>query len=342
MSIDWDNLTFSLNPSKTMYVATTNTDGGWNKGELRPYGNISISPAAGVLNYGQGVFEGMKAHRTKSGDIVLFRPEENAKRINVSAERVCIPPFPEQQFIDAIEQLIWSNEEYIPPYDKGSLYFRPCLWGTGPKLGVAPAPDYTFLTYVSPVGAYFKSGIQPTKMEVCTNYHRAANKGIGHAKYIGNYASIMIARKAAQARGYNDCIYCDDSNAEYIEEAGASNIFCVINGTLVTPELGKILPGITRDSIITMARDILGLNIEERPVSIKELLTASECFCAGTAAIITPIGMVKHEGKETTFNNFKTGPITQTIYESLRNIQLCEADDPFGWVTCVSKRADVV
>ena len=333
--IDFDNLAFAFTPTRTMYVSHCDLNGSWDGGSFIPFGDIKISPAAGVLNYGQGLFEGMKALRTKAGKLVLFRPIENGHRLAEGSERLCIPPFPPDRFVTVIRQLVIENEEYVPPYGKGSLYIRPCVWGTGPILGVAPAPQYTFLVYVSPVGPYFKTGVKPIKLEITTAYHRAAAKGTGNVKYIGNYASGMLPAKETKARGFSECIYVDSREEKYIEEVGAANFFCVHGDTVLTPKLGSILPGITRRSVLQIASDMLGLKVKECQVSIEEALSADEAFCSGTAAVVSPIGSITYTGKETVFNNFEVGKVTRALYDKLTRIQLCEEADPFGWVVPV-------
>lgn len=340
-NIDWKNLTFGVVPTKTMYVSKAKSKGEWAEGEYLPYGEISIHPAAGVLNYGQGIFEGLKAQRTKKNEIVLFRPDQNAQRFADGAKRLCMPPFPQDKFVEVMKKITLENHEYIPPYGKGSLYIRPLMSGTGAILGLAPAPEYTMIVFTSPVGAYFQKKSQtPTKIEVCTEYHRSAAKGMGNNKYIGNYAGEIYFSQRAKSLGYNGCLYLDARNERMIEEVGAANFFCVIDNKLLTPNLGSILPGVTRDSIIYIARNILGLTVEEREVSIDEALQAQECFCTGTAAVIAPIGTLLFKDKEHVFNHNKVGPITKKLYDVLTKIQLCEMDAPDGWIVNVQRVAE--
>jgi len=333
--IDFDNLTFCLNPAETMFVSKSGPDGVWDEGAFQPYGTIQMSPAACVLNYGQGLFEGLKALRTKTGTIVLFRPSENGRRMAEGAQRMCMPVFPVDRFVEVIRGIVIRNADYVPPYGKGSLYVRPCLFGSGAVLGVAPAPEYTFLVYASPVGCYFKTGFLPIKLEITRDYHRAAPKGTGGVKYIGNYAAGMLPAKKTKARGFNECIYLDAREEKYIEEVGAANFFCVKGNTLMTPGLGSILPGITRKSVIQIAREMMGLEVVEKHVSVQEALSADEVFCTGTATVVSPVGSITDEGKETVFNDFKVGPFTQALYDHLTRIQLGEEEDRFGWVVRV-------
>ncbi len=335
VKIDWDNLGFEYIPTKTMFWATKESDKPWADGELKPFGTFPINPSAGVLNYGQGVFEGMKAQRTKTNEILLFRPLENGKRMKVSCERLLIPPYDPERFVYWVKEVVKANEEYVPPYGKGALYIRPIVLGTGPVLGVAPAPSYTMIIFVIPVGPYFKEGFNPIKLEISKQYHRAAGKGTGDAKYIGNYAGTMLPALETKKRGYAQVIYLDAAEEKYIEEVGTANFFCVLNGKVITPKLGSILPGITRDAVIKLAKDKLKMPVEERDVSYEEVFKASEVFCTGTAAVITPIGSIAFEGKDHVYKNFTVGEITQKLYDLLTGIQLAELDDPYGWVVNV-------
>lgn len=331
-NIDWDNLGFAYKPTDFMYMNTATGEGDWGEGEMRPFGNFSISPAATVLNYGQGIFEGLKAQRTQNDEIVLFRPEMNGKRLADGAKRILIPPFPPERFVEVVKEVVRKNLDYVPPYRKGSLYLRPCIWGTGPILGIGPASEYTFLIYACPVGPYYKAGLAPLKFKVSQDFHRSAPRGMGHVKFIGNYTGGLIITREAKKEGFNGCIFLDSREDKYVEEAEAANFFCVIDGKLITPKLGQILPGITRDSVIRLASEKLGLEVLEKDLPIDEAFKASECFCAGTAAVISPIGMIHYDGKEVEFNHFKVGPITQKIYDLLTKIQLCEVEDSFSWV----------
>jgi branched-chain amino acid aminotransferase len=318
-----------------MFISKCKPDGVWDSGAYLPYGDIPISPAAGVLNYGQGLFEGMKALRTKAGNVVLFRPAENGKRMAEGAHRVCMPAFPVEAFVGVICEIVRRNVDFVPPYGKGSLYIRPCLWGTGPVLGVSPAPEFTFMVYVSPVGPYFKTGFKPIKLEITHDFHRAAPKGTGGVKAIGNYAGAMLPAKITKAKGFNECIYLDAREEKFIEEVGAANFFCVKGRTVVTPKLGSILPGITRQSVMRIAQDVMGLQVVEKNVSVEEALNADEAFCSGTAAVISPIGSITYKDREKVYHHFEVGPVTQELYHHLTRIQLCEEEDRFGWIVTV-------
>jgi len=332
-NIDWDKLTFSVTPTRSMYMAHCDIDGEWGNGKLVPFGDIPMSPAAGVLNYGQGIFEGMKAYRTKKARIVLFQPEKNALRAASSAERVCIPKVPVKMFVDAIEQVVKDNIDYVPPIGKGSLYIRPVIWGTGPVLGVAPAPSYTFLIYVSPVGPYFKTGIRCLNLRITKDFHRAALKGTGGHKVIGNYAASLFPQRMAKQAGFDEAIYLNASSEKYIEEVGSANLFAIRDNVLMTPSLdGSILPGITRASVLKIAREKLHMEILERNITVKEFVDADELFCSGTAVVVTPVGKVTTDEGSYVINDNKIGPYTQRLNEIIVGIQEEEIDDPYEWI----------
>ena len=334
--VDWDSLTFSLTQTDYMYVANCELGGVWEPGEIIPYGNLSIDPAAGVLNYGQGIFEGMKAHRSVQGDVVLFRPEENARRFQRGADRLGMPPVPESVFLDAVEQVVAANSKWIPPTGRGALYIRPVLWGTGAIMGVAPAPSYTFCVFVTPVGPYFKGGLTAIDLMISDEYHRAAPGGSGGVKAIGNYAPGMMPSKNAKKGGFAEVIYLDAEEHRYIEEVGAANFFCVKDNVIHTPELtGTILPGITRASIIDLARH-RGYDVIEEKVSSEFAMQADEAFCCGTAAVISPIGSICHGDQEKVYLERSIGPITRELYNALTGIQTKLATDPFGWMHAVN------
>ena len=332
--IDYDNLTFSFTETKSMYVSKCDRDGTWEKGELIPYDNISISPAATILNYGQGLFEGMKAYRTKSNEIIMFRPKENARRAANGCLRLSMPEITENIFLDGVTSIVRDNIEYIPSSDKGALYVRPIIFGSGEGLGVAPSSEYTFMVYCSPVGPYFKGGLSPIKLIVTNDYHRAPLKGTGGVKAVGNYVPGMLPSGQAKKHGFAEVIYLDAAEEKFIEEVGAANFFAIYGNKLVTPKLtGSILPGITRDSVLFLAKNKLGMEIEERRISIDEALRADEVFCAGTAAIISPIGSIKYQNKEYGFSESNVGRITRQLYDILTGIQFGEIDDEYGWIT---------
>jgi len=315
-----------------MYMTMKEGDKPWEEGKLIPFGEFKINPCAGVLNYGQGVFEGMKAQRTKKNEILLFRTLDNGKRMEEGCIRMSMPPFDPEKFVYWIKKVVAANEEYIPPYGKGSLYIRPILFGSGPVLGVAPAPSYTFIIFVVPVGPYFKEGFKPIKLEITKKYHRAATKGTGNVKTVCNYAGTILPAIETHERGFDQLIYLDATHELYIEEVGTANFFCVLNGELVTPKLGSILPGMTRASVMKLAEEKLEMNVIERDIAYEEVFDASEVFCTGTAAVVTPIGSITFDDEEHVINDFQVGKVTQDLYDLLTGIQLGELPDPNSWV----------
>ncbi len=333
--IDFYNLGFDFIETNQMFISEFK-NGEWDEGKIVPFGPFEISPAACILNYGQGIFEGMKALEGKNGEITLFRPDENAKRLNISAKRLLMPCFDEERFIDAVKDVVRANKEYIPPYNSGgALYIRPLMIGSGPILGVAPANEYKFIIYTVPVGPYFPEGFKAIDLEISMEYTRAAPGGTGYAKTCCNYAGTMKPAKETKIKGYSQIIYLDASNMEYIDEVGTANFFAIIDGKLVTPKLkGTILPGITRKSVLEIANTKLGITSEERDISYKELFndSCSETFCTGTAAVITPIGSITLNKETRIFNNNEPGELTKKLYDLLTGIQRLEIDDDFGWV----------
>lgn len=329
---DWDSLTFSLTQTELMYVAECKQGEAWSPGKIIPYGPLQIDPAAGVLNYGQGIFEGMKAQRTINGRAILFRPEENARRFQRGAARLGMPPVPESMFIDAVEQVVAANFGWIPPSGRGALYVRPVLWGTGPIMGVAPAPSYTFCVFATPVGPYFKGGLSAIDLLISEENHRAAPGGSGGVKAIGNYAPGIMPSKNAKKQGFAEVVYLDAVSHKYIEEVGAANYFCVKDKVLYTPELtGTILPGITRESIIMLARH-KGYEVIENQLSAEFAMTADESFCCGTAAVISPIASITKGEDKKTFGDGGVGKITRELYDALTDLQTEHSPDPFGWL----------
>ena len=332
-NIDWDSLGFNPVETRSMFIANCSIDGKWESGSLVPYGKIELSPAAGVLNYGQGVFEGTKAYHTSKDNIVMFRIGRNAKRMAWSTERLCIPKMDPDFFIDAVTKTVKDNLDYIPPYGKGSLYVRPIVWGTAPAIGVRAVSEYTFVVFVSPVGSYFKDGIKPLNLKVETDYHRAAARGIGNAKAIGNYSASLYPLTKAKKEGYDEVIYLDSVDGERIEELGSANLFICKDGVIKTPKLsGSILDGVTRNSVCRIAKDVLGIKVEETDIHLDELLEADEVFCTGTAVVVAPVGKVTYQNKVHHFSGGNIGPITNKCKETLTSIQREEITDPFGWV----------
>ena len=327
--IDWDSLTFSFTETDRMFVANGSWEDGWSEGRMVDFQPLNLSPAACVLNYGQGLFEGMKARRTPDGKITLFRPEMNARRAAEGARRLVMPEVSESMFIKAVKKVAEENKRWVPPHGKGELYLRPILFGSSARLGVSPAEEYMFVVFAVPVGPYFKGGMTPISLRVSQNHHRAAPGGSGGVKAIGNYAPGMMPSKRAKSEGYSEIIYLDAVEHNYVEEVGAANFFCVKDGVVYTPELtGTILPGITRLSIIELARS-MGLTVVEEKVSIDFALSCDEAFCAGTAAVISPIGSIQHGEIEEDFGG--VGDTTLALYERLTGIMGGALEDSFNW-----------
>lgn len=332
VDLDWDSLGFGLVHTDYMYTSKCARGESFTEGELVPFGNIEISPSAGVLNYGQGLFEGLKAYRTVDGKILLFRPEENGTRMMMGAERMCMPSPSVDQFVEAVKATVLANQRWIPPPGKGSLYIRPLLMGSGSVLGLAPAPEYTFLIYVSPVGNYFREGLSPINLIVETEMHRATPGGTGGVKTIGNYAAVLKAQSAAKAKGYSDVLYLDSVHKKYLEEVSSCNVFVVKGNVVSTPAIkGTILPGITRKSIIDVARS-QGFEVEEKPVTVDELLDADEVFCTGTAVVVSPVGSITYLGKSVSYGSSGVGLVSQQLYTALTRLQMGLSEDKMGWV----------
>ncbi len=341
-SINCDDLTFSLYPyahEMKMYESYYR-NGSWNKGAIVDFHEIALSPAANILNYGQGIFEGMKAYYSVQGHIVMFRPEENARRFRRSAQKLAIPDIPEEKFLDAVRRTVIANRDFVPKSEDGrcSMYLRPVCIGIEPLLGVRAALEYLFFVYASPVGPYFDKAEEKLGVVKLTakNISRATPNGTGDAKAVCNYPVTMAPKKVAKKEGFDDVIYLDPCENKYIEEAGVANFFALMeDDTLVTPQLGSILPGITRDSIIQLARREMNLNVEERKVSVEEVVKhAKECFVSGTGAIITPVSHIGWQG--TTYDvNRNNYQLAHKLYNRLTGIQFQREDDPYGWVTVI-------
>ncbi|MDR1136809.1 MAG: branched-chain amino acid aminotransferase [Synergistaceae bacterium] len=314
---------------------------GWHDARIMPYGPLSLDPAASCLHYGQLIFEGMKAYRHKDGRIVMFRPDMNMKRMNSTCDRMCIAPIDEKDMLNAISELVKIDSAWIPDAPGTSLYVRPFIFASEAFLGVHPSKSFTFAVILSPVGAYFKSGLAPVRIYVEDKYVRAVRGGTGYAKCAGNYAGSLKSQEEAEAKGYSQVLWLDGVERKYIEEVGGMNIFFVIGGEVVTPELnGSILPGITRDSIIEVTKK-WGLPMKERKISIQELAgsyeagNAQEAFCTGTAAVVSPIGELKWHDALMRFNDGKIGEITQKLYDEITGIQTGAVPDEFGWLHTV-------
>ena len=332
-NIDWDNLGFDSLPTRSMWKGECSIGDDWIDGQLIPYGEISLSPAACVLNYGQGVFEGLKAYHTAKDRIALFRPDKNSARMGKSTERLCIPKMNDSYFMNAVVSTVKDNVDFIPPFGSGSMYIRPICFGVSKAIAVQAATEYIFMVFTSPVGPYFKVGTKPLHLYLSNEYHRAAPKGIGNAKAIGNYSASLYPGSKAKSKGFNDMIYVHAKNEKIIEEMGAANLFILSDGELLTPKLGgSILDGVTRDSVITIARDLLNLTVKEEDIEIDRMLAADEVFCCGTAVTVTGVGRISTDEKEHIIGNGNFGEKTLQIKKKLLQIQKEEIDDPFGWI----------
>lgn len=333
VEIDWGKLGFGYMKTDFRYVSMWK-DGAWDEGKLVEDNMISISEASTAIHYGQQCFEGLKAYRTPNGDIQLFRPDENAKRINRSCSRILMPEMPIEKFIDACMQVVKANEHFVPPYGTGaSLYLRPYVIGVGHNLGVRPAPEFMFGVFCVPVGPYFKGGMAPVNFTIA-DMDRAAPNGTGAAKVGGNYAASLLAHKEAVSRGFADCIYLDPATHTKIEEVGAANFFGITkNNQFVTPKSPSILPSITKYSLMHLAEHFLGMAVEERDCRVDALDEFIEAGACGTAAVITPIGGIEVEGKLHVFHSeTEVGPVTKKLYETLVGIQFGEIEGPEGWI----------
>ena len=329
--INWKELGFTYRPTNSMFV-THWKDGQWDEGQLVEDNKLTIDVSATCLHYGQQSFEGMKAYRTKDGRILLFRPDMNSKRMNRTADRLMMPQYPEDKFIEAVKQVVRANEEFIPPYGTGgSLYIRPMEIGIGPNLGVRPAPEFLLAIFVSPVGAYFKGGLSPVNF-VTTKYDRAAAYGTGQAKCGGNYAASLLPHKLAVDEGYADCIYLDPLTHTKIDEVGAANFFGITkDNRFVTPISSSILGSITKYSLLQCAKD-LGMEASEEEVFVDNLDIFAEAGACGTAAVISPIGSITHDGvKHVFYDENNVGPKTRELYEYLTGIQYGDVEDIHGW-----------
>ena len=333
VNIDWNNLGFEYIKTDFRYISTWK-NGSWDEGHLTEDNMLTISEASCALHYGQQCFEGLKAYRTKNGDIQLFRPNRNAARLNDSLNKLLMPEIPEEKFIDACMQVVKANEHYVPPYGTGgTLYLRPFVIGVGDNIGVKPAPEYIFCVFCLPVGAYFKGGMTPCNFLIA-DYDRAAPHGTGGQKVGGNYAASMQPHKIAADRGFADCIYLDPATRTYIEEVGAANFFGITkNNEFVTPKSPSVLPSITKYSLMEIAEKYLNMPVYERKVPIDSLDEFKEAGACGTAAVITPIGGIEYKGELHVFySETEVGPITKELYRILCGIQFGDVEAPEGWI----------
>ena len=332
--IDWGNLGFGYIKTDYRYVSNFK-DGKWDDGEITTDDKVVLNECAGVLQYAQTVFEGLKAYTTEDGRIVTFRPDLNAERINQSAARLEMPTLPDGKFIDAVEKTIKANAAYVPPFGSGAtLYVRPYIFGSNPVIGVKPADEYQFRILVTPVGPYFKGGAKPIVIKV-SDFDRAAPHGTGDIKAGLNYAMSLHAIVTAHKEGFAENMYLDSATRTKVEETGGANfLFVTKDGKVVTPKSNSILPSITRRSLIYVAQKYLGLEAEEREITLEEVADMAECGLCGTAAVISPVGKINDHGKEICFPSGmeEMGPITKKLYDTLTGIQMGRIEAPEGWV----------
>ena len=336
-NIDWGSLGFGYVKTDLRYVSNYK-NGAWDEGCLTDQSEITMSECACVLQYAQTCFEGLKAYTTADGKIVCFRPDLNASRMADSCRRMKMPEFPEDRFVDAIVQTVRANAQWVPPYGSGaSLYLRPYMFGSDAIIGVKPANEFQFRVFATPVGPYFKGGVKPLTLRI-SDFDRAAPRGTGHIKAGLNYAMSLYAIVDAHEQGYDENVYLDSATRSYIEETGGANIiFITKDGKLVTPKSDTILPSITRRSLMDVAKNYLGMEVEERPVALEELDDFAECGLCGTAAVISPVGKIVDHGREICFPSGMEGmgPMTQKLYDTLRGIQMGTIEAPEGWITVV-------
>ena len=330
--IDWGNLGFNYVQTDWRYVANYK-EGKWDEGGLTDQATVTMSECACVLQYAQTCFEGLKAYTTVDGKIVCFRPDLNAARMADSCRRMKMPVFPEDKFVEAVVETVRANKDWVPPYGSGaSLYLRPFMFGSDAIIGVKPANEFQFRIFATPVGPYFKGGIKPLTLRI-SDYDRAAPRGTGHIKAGLNYAMSLYAIVDAHEQGYDENVYVDSATRTHIEETGGANIVFVKGNTLVTPKSDTILPSITRRSLLQVARDYLGMEVEEREVSLSEIGDFTEAGLCGTAAVISPVGKIVDHGKEISYAGM--GPTIQKLYDTLRGIQMGQIAGPEGWIKVI-------
>ena len=334
-----DGIPFGTYFTDHMFLMNYTAGQGWHDARIVPYGPLSLEPSTMVFHYAQEIFEGLKAYRTAEGKIQLFRPLENIRRMARSAEKLCIPPVPEELFLEALKTLVEVDKDWVPSEPDTSLYIRPFIFATDPHLGVHVAKTYIFCIMASPVGCYYPEGLNPVKIAIESREVRAVRGGTGFTKCGGNYAASLHASDLAEKKGFSQVLWLDGVEQKYIEEVGSMNVMFKIAGKVVTPSLekGTVLPGITRKSVIEVLKK-LGYEVEERDISVDELLAAAasgaleEAWGTGTAAVISPIGEIIYNDKEYTVNNFQIGTLTQKLYDTVTGIQWGKLEDTFGWV----------
>ena len=336
-NIDWENLGFGYAQTDKRYVSNYK-NGAWDEGTLTSDSNVVINECAGVLQYAQTCFEGLKAYTTEDGRIVCFRPDLNAERMEATALRLEMPVFPKERFVDAVVKTVEANEAYVPPYGSGAtLYIRPYMFGSSSVIGVKPAEEYQFRIFCTPVGPYFKGGVKPLTIRV-SDFDRAAPHGTGHIKAGLNYAMSLHAIVDAHNKGFDENMYLDAATRTRVEETGGANfLFVTKDGKVVTPKSDSILPSISRRSLMVVAKEYLGLEVEEREVLFEEVKDFAECGLCGTAAVISPVGKINDHGKEICFPSGMTemGPVTRKLYETLTGIQMGRIEAPEGWIKVI-------
>ena len=331
-NIDWGNLGFGYVQTDWRYVANYK-NGAWEEGGLTDQANITMSECACVLQYAQTCFEGLKAYTTVDGKIVCFRPDLNAARMADSCRRMKMPVFPEDKFVEAVIETVRANAAWVPPYGSGAtLYLRPFMFGSDAIIGVKPANEFQFRIFATPVGPYFKGGVKPLTVRI-SDLDRAAPRGTGHIKAGLNYAMSLYNIVDAHEQGYDENVYVDSATRTHIEETGGANIVFIKGNTLVTPKSDTILPSITRRSLLQVAKDYLGMEVEEREVALSEIDQFTECGLCGTAAVISPVGKIVDHGKEITYAGM--GPKIQQLYDTLRGIQMGQMEGPEGWIQVI-------
>lgn len=333
VNLDWAKLGFSYIKTDKRFIAYCK-NGQWDEGRLTDDNTIHIHEGSTAVHYGQQSFEGLKAYTTKDGRVQIFRPDQNAKRLKNSAEYIMMKPVPEEMFVRAVKEVVKANLRWVPPYGFGaSFYLRPFLIGVGENMGVRPAPEFLFSVFGAPVGAYFKGGLQPVRF-ITSQRDRAAPYGTGHAKVGGNYAASLLPHEEAVKAGFADCIYLDPVSHSKIEEVGAANFFGITHDKVfVTPKSPSILPSITKYSLMEVAEKYLGLKVEERDVLVDNLGEFAEAGACGTAAVITPISAISHNGKLHTFGDgASVGPLSRKLYDTLTGIQYGDIEGPAGWM----------
>ncbi|MCK8623926.1 branched-chain amino acid aminotransferase [Apilactobacillus xinyiensis] len=331
--IDWNNLGFSYMDLPYRFKAMYK-NGEWQEGELTEDSSLNMSEAATVLHYGQADFEGMKAYRTKDGSIQLFRPDQNAHRMHNSCERLLMPPYPEDKFVEAVKKVVKANADFVPPYGTGgTLYIRPLMIGVGPTIGVHPSDKYLFTVFAMPVGNYFKGGLTPTNF-VTSEYDRAAHMGTGQSKVGGNYAASLLPGDNAHKKGFSDVLYLDPLTHQKIEEVGSANFFGITkDNRFITPDSPSILPSITKYSLLWLAEHRLNLKAEQSDVYIDDLDKFKEAGACGTAAVISPIGGIQHgDDFHVFYSETEVGPLTKKLYDLLTGIQFGDVEAPEGWI----------